>query len=168
MSGAQRRPQPFAELGLRVLLIAERRMANPHLQAALAEIERIGWIFVSIVEPGRYLDAVRMLSSGLIDRVVVLRPEDFPVISAGDLATYASQTSAGAARTRMLPRLSSEQVRLRRPQPVERPAEVAPPTGDVPDPHTQLTDRDPATRLPRRTASERHHQGAAGGRRRRV
>lgn len=143
MSAHARRPQVVPDRGLRVALISERRMADPELKAAMADLDRIGWTLASVVAPERFGDALRMLLAGMVDRVVVLQPEDFPVIAAADLAVYATEPAVHAGRTRMLPRAGAEatSLRQRRPEPAPAPA-----------PETRHADTDSATARPNQGA----------------
>ncbi|WP_157437809.1 hypothetical protein [Actinoplanes subtropicus] len=101
------------------MLLAPRSEPGKATAAALASIERLGWILVSMIEPDRFLDAVRMVIGGLVDLVVVAKPEDLPHILTGpDLAAYATPGAAGGERTRML--RTDVSPRQRRPQFVDR------------------------------------------------
>lgn len=136
MSAGQRRPQVIPERGKRVVLIAARPdLGNPDraLAGTIENIDRIGWILVSVVDPSRFMDALRMVVNGLVDFVVSAKPEYFPyVIMSADLGAYGSQSAIGAERTRMLPRLGNgDSPRQRRPQPVERTDEPAAEPGQV-------------------------------------
>lgn len=138
MSDRTRRPQAVPERGLRAVVVAPRKgEPGKALAATLAELDRVGWILAAMVEPDRFLDAVRMVVNGLVDRVVVVKPEYFPVIvMATDLASLAAAEPVGARnkRIRLLPRPGAdEQTRMltrnRRPGPI-----------DDPEPRTQDTD----------------------------
>lgn len=99
------------------------------LMAVLDQIEQGGWELVAIVEPERYLEALRLVLDGLADVVVVTRPEDFPVIQ---LASNLNISGRGwEERTQIVPRPASE--------PRQRPRLVGP--EDRPEPGARREQR---------------------------
>lgn len=147
MSERDLRPQPVVERGLRVALVAPKRMTDPVMLRTLADIERVGWIMVCVISPERFYDSLRMIMQGLVDRVVIARPEYFPhVVLASDLHALASSRPA-QGRTRILPRTSNApEFRTRRPQFVSElsDTEVASPIED--EGRTRPVDRRPEFR----------------------
>jgi len=152
VSARTQRPQMVPERGLRVALLAQRNMSDPMLLSATAELQRIGWTLAAVVEPERFRDALRMLLAGMADRVVVLRPEEFPVLAAADLAAYGTVPAVNAGRTRLLPRPGSEaaaaSLRQRRPEPLLRPQFVDGPATAVPESEFRHAAADSATTRP--------------------
>lgn len=177
------RPGPAYPSGTRVVLLAPRSEPGKATAAALADIARLGWILAAMVEPDRFLDAMRMVLGGLVDLVVVANPEDLPHILTGpDLAAYGTPGRAGDGRTHMLPRPDGSSP-SRRPQPVDRgdsSAEIRRrDTGFEPEKREPLTGIPPraaesganagsqfGTQVPRRRASDRRSRVGSGNRRR--
>lgn len=198
MSERDRRPQAIPERGLRVVLLAPRKMTDPTLLSATAEIDRVGWILVAVIAPEKFVDALRMVLVGLVDRIVVTQISDLPnIVLAADLGLYGTAPAGGRwreERTRILPRGGAEAttalLRQRRPGPVERPQPVEGPAeggeeeraefrhraADLasarPDSSTEIAQAraEFGTQVPtgRRRASDRHGRTVAQSRKRRT
>lgn len=71
--------------GQRVVLVIPRDGSGSKqgLSATLDEIARLGWVLVSVIDPARHLEALRMVLDGVADVVLADRPEHMPSVRIG-------------------------------------------------------------------------------------
>lgn len=87
MKARDERPALVYGEGTRVVLIAHKSSDRAQLSSALNSIARQGWNLITIVEPDRPTDALRLLLDGAVDALVATRREFLPAMyAAGDLS----------------------------------------------------------------------------------